>query len=469
MISVTNKGNKSFSDFLNAIKNDDFKNDVISLYELIKDAMARYASDKDMYRRLSLINGSFENQVIYYDEENHCLTSCPLQAIRYKENPKMIVSLGRIIKLQKFSMLIEKIANNQNCCDEFYDEFKKTLIQKIILKQKIYMDLVINHKDVEIINASEKIINSNDKNLSDKILNTGFLYSPEDIIQINFLSLNCYADSYINYVISYFADKTRIAHLNPYFVKQIISYYLLDNKFEKVHNSIINTFNNILKKIVEYYYKNQKLKQLFNIFGGNVPAGEIIINNIDYTDIKTELPIVLSAVDINPKDKLKIVLDYIKEAPISVDRFLIINELLKDNIYSELLANYKIEVSISNILTMPSNKLLDFKNMINKTSSVYITAGSNGFCVNVYYDNIKNIQYLQDNINNVKIKFVYYYDDFKSKKAEQVKFVQYYIYNNMPMNEFSKLKKLHDHVINKSISGIDYDQIKYSSNLLELY
>ena len=68
MISVTNKGNSEFLEFLNAIKKDQFKNDILSLYELLKDALEIY-SDTD--RQLSYINASFENYVMYYDTKEN--------------------------------------------------------------------------------------------------------------------------------------------------------------------------------------------------------------------------------------------------------------------------------------------------------------------------------------------------------------------------------------------------------------
>lgn len=470
MISVTKKGNSEFLEFLDAIKKDQFKNDILSLYKLLKETVDIYSDTKS---QLSYINASFENYVMYYDKKEKCIAACPILKIQYKESPKMLISLGRILNLKKMSMLIEKLANHVNIFEEFYEEFKKVLISKIISKQKSYMDLMLNYKDVdvEILNASEKIMIASEKIPSDKILNTGFLYSPEDVIKLNFLNLNFNAPSYITYVLNYFILDQRISYLNQYFVKLLTNYFVINDKFKKVDHHIINVLNSNIETIVTYYYQSQELKKLFNILGGDVTAAKIIMKYVPLKNIKKELPILLSMFNISKKNKFDILLEYMSERHLANDRFFVINELFENNIYAEFLKEYKIDVQMSYIVNLNSNILMDFVNIMDKAKSIYIVVDSMDFFGTSYYDNDKNIQYLQNNLDNKKMKFVYYHNNLKAQEVAKFDFVKQYIHSDMPVNSFSKIKKLYKNIINNSISGITYDKIKngYEAKFLNLY
>lgn len=306
---------------------------------------------------------------------------------------------------------------------------------------------------------------------SDKILNTGFLYSPEDVIKLDFLNLNFNAPSYITYVLNHFILNQRISYLNQYFVKLLTNYFVINDKFKKFDHHIINVLNTNIETIVIYYYQSQELKKLFNILGGDTTAAKIIIKNLPLKNIKKELPMVLSMFNISAKDKFNILLGYMDEKYLANDHFFVINELFENNIYAEFLKEYKIDVQMSYIVNLDSNMLVNFVNIMDKAKSIYIIVDSMDFFGTSYYDNAKNIQYLQNNLDNKKMKFVYYHNNRKAQGIAKFDFVKQYIHSDMPVNSFSKIKKLYDNIINNSISGIEYDKIKnsYEEKLLNLY
>ena len=174
---------------------------------------------------------------------------------------------------------------------------------------------------------------------------------------------------------------------------------------------------------------------------------------------------------ISTKDKFDILLEYMSERHLSNERFFVINELFENNIYAEFLKEYQIDVQISYILNLHSNLLMDFVNIMNKANSIYIVTESMDFFGTSYYDNIKNIQYLQNNLDNKKMKFVYYHNNLKKQEVVKSDFVKQYIHSDIPVNSFYKMKKLYKNIIKNSISGIAYDKIKngYEAKFLNLY